>query len=130
MARAPFNATVVHIDGTFEACNCVWIQSNNPVRYADGTVDYMTVSFMHDDDISDIYEGMPLTQGQYFYDCGTYGNAGGSHIHVCVFRGQFNHYTMHIGTGDVNIEDALFVPDNTYIFDSYGLAWNWISLAD
>ncbi len=37
---------------------------------------------------------------------------------------------MHIGTGDVYIEDALFVPDNTYIFDSYGLEWNWISLAD
>ncbi len=130
MARAPFNATVVHIDGNFEACNCVWIQSNNPVRYADGTVDYMTVSFMHDNDISDIYVGMQLAQGEYFYDCGTYGFAGGSHIHVCVFRGQFNEYTMHIGNGDVFIEDALFVPDNTYIYDSYGLAWNWISLAD
>jgi len=127
--RAPFNAKIVRIDANYEACNAVWIQSNEKVRYADGTLDYMTICFLHDNYISDLYVGMPLLQGQYFYDAGTYGVSAGKHVHFSTYRGKFN-YNMRIGSGDINAEDALFIPDDTYIYQSYGLDWNEISIVD
>ena len=127
--KAPFNATVVRVDATWGACNAVWIQSTNKVRYADGSYDYMTLCFLHDNYISDIYVGRTLLQGEYFYDCGNYGVSSGIHVHVAAYRGAYNN-TMRIGDGTINLEDALFLPDNTYVYNSYGLDWNRISLAD
>lgn len=127
--KAPFNATVVQINPTYISCNAVWIQSNEKVHYADGSYDYMTLCFMHDDDISDIYVGRTLTQGEYFYNSGTYGWASGSHVHMAIYRGQYNTY-MQVGNGDVYAEDALFLPDDVYIYNNYGLTWNMIGLAD
>lgn len=130
MIRAPFNATVVRIDATEIACNAVWIQSTNKVRYADGSYDYMTAIFLHDNDISDLYIGQGLKQGEYFYHSGDYGISSGKHVHVSFYRGEYNPYTMRVGNGDVNAEDALFLPDDTYIYNDYGLDWTVTSLAD
>lgn len=130
MVRAPFNATIVRIDETYTACNAVWIQSTSPVRYADGSYDYMTAIFLHDNNISDLYVGQALTQGEYFYHSGDFGISSGKHVHLSFYRGQYNPYTMHIGNGDVYAEDALFLPDDTYIYNTYGLDWKVTSLAD
>lgn len=127
--KAPFNATIVRIDASYYACNAVWIQSTEKVRYADGSYDYMTISFLHDNNISNLYVGMVIPQGEYFYDCGNYGVSSGIHVHVAAYRGKYNN-TMRIGDGTIRLEDALFIPDNTYIYNTYGLHWNWISLAD
>ncbi len=127
-AFAPFNAVIVDIDHGYEACNAVWLESTSKVRYADGTYDYMTVCFMHDNDISDLYVGMGLKQGDWFYDSGTAGNSTGRHIHAAAYRGKFNH-SMRIGSGDVLVEDAFFLMDDTYIINSYGLDWVVISQA-
>ncbi len=124
--RAPFNATVIRLHPTYNACNAVWIQSTNKVRFADGSYDYMTACFLHDDDISDLYVGMPLIQGEYFYDSGTFGVSSGKHVHMSVYRGQYN-TSMRIGSGTLNVEDALFIPNDTYIYQPYGLEWNLIS---
>lgn len=125
---APFNAKVVHIDASEIACNAVWIESTSKVRYADGSYDYMTLCFMHDNDISDIYVGQALTQGEYFYDSGNYGVSSGIHVHVAAYRGQYNG-SMRVGNGDVYVEDALFLPDDTYVYNDYGLEWKSASLA-
>ena len=125
---APFNAKVVRIDASETACIAVWIESTSKVRYADGTYDYMTLCFMHDNDISDISVGQALTQGEYFYDSGNYGIASGIHVHVAAYRGKYNS-TMQVGNGDINIEDALFLPDDTYVYNDYGLMWKSASLA-
>jgi len=130
MVRAPFNATIVRIDATHLACNAVWIQSTNPVRYADGSYDYMTAIFLHDNNISDLYVGQGLTQGEYFYHSGDFGVSSGKHVHVSFYRGQYNSHTMRVGNGDVYAEDALFLPDDTYIYNDYGLDWKVTSLAD
>lgn len=106
----------------------VWIESTSKVRYADGTYDYMTLCFMHDNDISDISVGQALTQGEYFYDSGNYGIASGIHVHVAAYRGKYNS-TMQVGNGDINVEDALFLPDDTYVYNDYGLMWKSASLA-
>lgn len=130
MVRAPFNATVVRVDATEIACNAVWIQSTGPVRYADGSYDYMTAIFLHDNNISDLYVGRGLTQGEYFYHSGDYGISSGKHVHVSFYRGEYNPYTMRVGNGDVFAQDALFLPDDTYIYNDYGLDWKVTSLAD
>ena len=127
--RSPFNAKVVRKDESYTACNAVWIESTSKVRYADGSYDYMTLCFLHDNDISDIYVGQPLTQGEYFYDAGDYGISSGKHVHVAVYRGSYDAYSMRVGDGTINIEDALFLPDDTYVYEGYGLDWKWASNA-
>lgn len=125
MAFAPFNAKVVRVDPGETTCNGVWLQSIDKVRYADGSYDYMTVLFMHDNDISDLTVGRVLTQGEYFYQSGTMGNSSGAHIHVAVYRGAYSDdmASYGFGSGNVNVEDALFVRDDTTIRDDYGLDW-------
>lgn len=126
--RAPFNGKIVRIDATEISCNAVWFQSTSPVLYADGTYDYMTVCFLHDNDISDLAVGQGYTQGEYFYDSGDYGVSSGKHVHVAVYRGEY-HAGMRCGNGDVNAEDAFFLPDDTYVYNSYGLGWKKMSAA-
>ncbi len=126
---APFNATIVRIDASYTACNAVWIQSTSEVLFADGTYDYMTALFMHDNDIDDLYVGLGIPQGTYFYDAGDYGVSAGKHVHLALYRGKYNS-SMRLGCGDVYAEDALFLPDTTYIYDDYGLEWKLASLAD
>ncbi len=126
---APFNATIVRIDANYTSCNAVWIQSTSKVRYADGSYDYMTAVFMHDNDISDLYVGQNLAQGQYFYDSGDYGYASGKHVHLALYRGQYC-YDMSLGNGTLRAEDALFLPDTIIIYNGYGLNWKFASLAD
>ncbi len=125
MAFAPFNAKVVRVDPSETTCNGVWLQSIDKVRYADGSYDYMTVLFMHDNDIADLTVGRVLTQGEYFYQSGTMGNSSGAHIHVAVYRGAYSDdmASYGFGSGNVNVEDALFVRDDTTIRDDYGLDW-------
>ena len=101
------------------------------MRYADGSYDYMTVLFMHDNDISDLTVGRVLTQGEYFYQSGTMGNSSGAHIHVAVYRGAYSDdmASYGFGSGNVNVEDALFVRDDTTIRDDYGLNWRSVGEA-
>ncbi|MCQ2423708.1 MAG: M23 family metallopeptidase [Clostridia bacterium] len=122
-AFAPFTAKVVRIDTAYEACNAVWIQSCEPVLYADGTLDYMTVIFMHDDSIRDLSVGQVIMQGQYFYDMGTAGNASGAHIHIAVLRGAFTKKMHLTGSGDVFAEDAFFLLPETEVAEDNALAF-------
>ena len=115
----------MRVDPGETTCNGVWLQSIDKVRYADGSYDYMTVLFMHDNDIADLTVGRVLTQGEYFYQSGTMGNSSGAHIHVAVYRGAYSDdmASYGFGSGNVNVEDALFVRDDTTIRDDYGLDW-------
>ncbi len=129
MAFAPFNAQIVRMDPGYGPCNGVWIQSVDKVRYADGSYDYMTVLFMHDDNISNLSVGQMLTQGEYFYQSGTTGNSSGAHIHVAVYRGEYRD-NMEFASGDVYAKDAFFVLDDTVIHHDYGIEWVSVSQAD
>ena len=129
VVKAPFGGTIVRVEPWEAACNAVWVESNQPVRYADGSYDYMTVSFLHDNDISDLSVGQILTQGEAFYDCGDCGASTGKHVHIAVYRGKYRD-DMRLGSGDVYAENAFFLPDKLYIYNDYGLAWKDISMAD
>lgn len=84
---APFTGTIRKIY-TIDA-NEVWLESNEPVEYPDGTVDYMTVLFAHDNDVSNLYVGKVIKRGERFYEEGTKGLASGNHCHIECGKGRF-----------------------------------------
>lgn len=126
---SPFDAVIVKTQTSESSCNAVWIESTSKVLYADGTLDYMTAVFMHDDDISDLSVGAEIKQGEYFYDSGSYGAASGKHVHIAFYCGKYNE-NMKVGSGDVRAEDAVYLSDDTYIYNSYGINWKYVSEAD
>ncbi len=89
--RAPFTGIIKKIYK--EDANEVWLESIEPVEYPDGTIDYMTILFAHSNDISNLYVGKKINQGEQFYSEGTKGNATGNHCHIECGKGKF------IGTG-------------------------------
>ena len=88
---APFTGVVKQKDSRW---GYVLFQSTDRVYYPDGTLDYMTVGFMHDENISDISVGQTIGQGTAFYDAGgqgkksdgTYGHVYGNHVDISVFK--------------------------------------------
>lgn len=84
---APFDCVVKKIY-TADA-NEVWIESTEPVQYADGTEDYMTILFAHDNDVSNLKVGQIIKQGTPFYNEGTKGQATGNHVHMECSKGKF-----------------------------------------
>lgn len=120
---APFTGKIVRIDRGYSRYNTVWLQSCDKVVYADGSVDYMTVVFMHDNNVSDLSVGQIVSQGEYFYDMGVAGGATGSHVHIACIRGKYNSRMGLTGSGDVRVEKALFLPDDVTVYAGYGLKW-------
>ena len=120
--KAPFTGTIKKI---YTNGNAVWLQSNDKVLYADGTVDYMTVLTIHDNDISNLKVGQIIKQGEIYYNEGTKGNATGNHIHIAVGKGKFSGsgwYKNSSGNwcinNQINISKALFILDTCKIINS------------
>lgn len=128
---APFDAVVVDKMTAFVMGNTIVIQSRSPVKYADGTVDYMTVSFTHDNDVSDLWVGKNITKGEVFYQEGEAGYATGNHIHMICARGQYGVNTIWdhgAGNGLTNSlwpDKALFISSRTNII--YTWWFNWVA---
>ena len=126
---APFDGTIKKI---YTENNSVWLESDNPVIYADGTVDYMTVKFAHDNDISDLYVGKKIKKGEIFYQPGTKGYATGSHVHLTCGRGKTsdNGYVKNsLGNwkikNEIHVYDALFLSESTVIKNGRGYNWRY-----
>lgn len=90
---APFTGIIKKIY-TNDA-NEVWLESIDKVEYPDGTVDYLTVMFAHDNDVSNLFVGKRIKQGEVFYQEGTKGNVTGNHCHIECGRGKFNGTGWH-----------------------------------
>lgn len=115
---APFTAKVKKIY-TADA-NEVWLESINKVEYADGTKDYMTIMFAHDNNVSNLKVGQTIKQGQRFYEEGTKGGATGNHCHFECGKGKFVNSGWHknsAGYWSINngkkVTECLFI-DKTY----------------
>ena len=106
---APFTGKVAYVDANW---GYIVLQSVNKVHWADGSYDYMTVGFMHDSDISDIYVGRVISQGEEFYQAGGMGdgnpNAYGAHVHITVHKGHVTRGYPY-GTGDSYAFNAFFI---------------------
>lgn len=109
---APFTGKVVYKNTRW---GYVLFQSIDKVYYADGTLDYMTIGLMHDSDISDLYEGQIIQQGQAFYDAGGMGagnpNAYAKHVEIGVFKGRISGppNPSKLCNGEVFAYNAFFV---------------------
>ena len=110
---APFTGVVKQKDSRW---GYVLFQSTDRVYYPDGTLDYMTVGFMHDENISDISVGQTIGQGTAFYDAGgqgkksdgTYGHVYGNHVDISVFKGEVNSVTKY-GRGNIYAYQAFSI---------------------
>lgn len=127
---APFTGTIKKIYNTGDGnANGVWLLSNEKVLFADGSIDYAVMKCAHDNDISDLYIGKVIKQGQYFYDMGTAGNATGKHVHIEIAKGgKVGWYQNKDGnwmlTNSINQTKAFFVPNDVKIAKNGGYNWH------
>lgn len=126
--KAPFTGVIKKIS---IADNTVWIESKDKVKYADGTIDYMTIFTTHDNDISNLKVGDVIRQGEIYYQEGTRGYATGNHIHLAVGKGKFtgsgwyqNSYGVWVINNQYDVYKALFLLDTVKIINNGD--YNWI----
>lgn len=135
--KAPFTGTIKRI---YKNCNAVWLESNSKVKYADGTEDYMTVMTLHDNDVSNLYVGKVIKQGEIYYQPGVKGLGTGSHIHIAVGRGKFSGTGWYKGqyqsqckayawyiNNQYDITKALFLYDGVKVSNG---VYNWNKTKD
>lgn len=102
--------------------NEVWIESLDKVEYPDGTIDYMTIMFAHDNDISNLYVGQIIKAGTVFYQEGTKGKATGNHVHFEVGKGKFTGSGWYKdASGAWSIINGKKATDCLWIDDSYDI---------
>lgn len=124
---APFDVVCKAID-TPKNGNAVWWESQNKVRFADGTIDYATIMVIHDNSIAGIFVGAKYSQGTQIAVEGTAGNATGNHLHFEIAKGKYqkmyhqNQYGVYHLPGSVNAANCCFVDDTTIINDN-GMNW-------
>ena len=126
---APFSGTITKIKTSY---NAVILQSDNMVYWADGTCDYMSVCFVHDNDISDLYVGKKISQGDIFYQPGVKDPGGyttGTHLHMCVNRGKTD-AGLSIFSGDVRPNEAFFLGTDTNVQQTGGYDWKYVGGSD
>lgn len=123
---APFTGIIKKIYS--KDANEVWLESIEPVLFADGTKDYMTIMFCHDNDVSNLWVGKIIKQGEVFYQEGTKGYATGNHCHFECAKGKFTGTGWHkdnAGYWSINngklVTDCLFVDDSYNIIQTLGL---------
>lgn len=117
---SPFTGTIKKIY-TADA-NEVWLESNSKVKFADGTEDYMTIMFAHDNNVSNLWVGKTVKQGERFYEEGTKGNATGNHVHIECARGRFTGSGWHQNSaGYWSINNAKKIDECLWVDDSYKL---------
>lgn len=109
---SPFTGKVIYTDPNW---GYVVLESKNKIHWADGTYDYMTVSFMHDSDISNVRVGDTIDQGEVFYQAGGMGDGNPekyeNHVHLAIYRGRPGMKSPY-GKGDVYAYNALFINPN------------------
>lgn len=129
-AYAPFTGVVKRIYQGY----VVWLESSNPVIFADGTVDYMTIMVMHDNDTSDLYVGKKINQGERFFEEGTAGYATGNHIHLECAKGKFqgngwykNSQGQWMIYNSIVPYNALHLSSSTVVKNGYGYNWKQVA---
>ena len=114
--------------------NEVWLESIEPVEYPDGTIDYMTIMFAHDNDISNLFVGKRINQYETFYHEGTKGNVTGNHCHIECGKGKYTGTGWHknnSGYWSINNgkkpEDCLWINDNIKVINNNNYNFKKIS---
>lgn len=123
---APFTGVISQIKTD---SNAVWFQSKDKVLFADGTVDYATVRTVHDNDVSDLYVGKEIKQGEYYYKMGDKGNTTGVHVHIEISKGHVTDYKGKNSYGNyempntINVYDGFCLGEDIIIQNGAGYDW-------
>lgn len=127
--KCPYYApcTLKCVNTTFDTSNHnIVFESVNKVHLADGTLDYLTIAFGHDDEVP--YQvGDIIPQGNLLGHTGTYGNVTGDHTHSCCGKGTYQGYTQRLSgnydlTNRIHYWNAVYV-NNTVIVEGYNHNW-------
>ena len=130
LVHCPFYAPV-----TLKCVNDSWDTSTNVrvyestdrVHFADGSIDYLTIMFAHDE--YPIYNvGSIIPQGTLLGHTGEQGLSTGDHVHSCCGKGTYQGFTQRTGghwdlTNRCHYWDATFINDTTII---EGCGHNWL----
>lgn len=124
LIKAPFTGIIKKIYSN--DANEVWLESVEEVEYPDGTIDYMTIMFAHSNDVSSLFVGKKIAQGEEFYSEGTKGNVTGNHCHIECGRGKFTDtgwYQNNSGYYSINNgkspEECLWIDDSINVLDNH-----------
>lgn len=125
---APCTMKVISYSPGTTGGNAVIFESTNKVHFADGTLDYMTLMFMHDSSPPYTTVGQVVSQGQLCYHTGIYGYVTGDHVHSCLGQGQGGYFVQRPGgnydlSNRIHYWDGVFVNDTTII---QGYSHNWV----
>lgn len=104
----------------------VW-QSLGRVHFADGTLDYVTINFVHDDNLRVHFVNEIIQQGDLIGHTGTAGNVTGDHVHINTARGTYQGF-YDVGTGHYQLVNSTHVYDTMYVNDTVilqGYNHNW-----
>lgn len=127
---APVDVICVGIDANNG--NAVWWQSQNKVRFADGTINDLTMMIIHDNNLQGIYLGAKYEQGKQIAQEGSAGYANGNHLHIEVAKGKFSSKYARNAKGyylpnGIAIETACFADDTIFLTSKH---WYWIYTKD
>lgn len=121
---APFTGTIKKIYDKPNVAKTIWIESNEPVICANGETTYLTMLLAHDDDVTNLYVGKVIKQGEYFLDEGRSGLATGNHIHIELSNKKFsktgwfkNKQNVWQINDPVKPEEYLFLKQNTIVLN-------------
>lgn len=107
--------------------NAVIFESVNKVHFADGTLDYMTLMFMHCNAPPYTSVGQVVRQGQLCYRTGSYGYVTGDHVHSCLGRGRGGNFVQR-PSGNYDLSNRIHYWDGVYVNDTtiiQGYGHNW-----
>lgn len=115
--------------------NAIFFESVSKVRFADGTTNYATFMFIHDDYIGDILalanKGHIFKQGEEFGDEGKSGYCTGNHVHFEVAKGKFTKpYELNTKTGVWHLPNSISadkacVINSTSIINGNSMKWKY-----
>lgn len=115
---APFDSEVEYVE-TKASKTGVQITNTCVVECADGTIrnPYTIHHYTyHDNDISDLYVGKKLKQGEVYYQEGTAGEASGNHVHFNVGIGTYKKGTYPLKQNEFGKYEVHNEIDPTLIF--------------
>ncbi|MCT4543333.1 MAG: hypothetical protein N4A63_07310 [Vallitalea sp.] len=127
---APFDGTIKKIYSINNQQNFVWLESDKKIKYADGSYDYITVMTGHDSNISDLYIGKKIKQGDNYFQEGNSGKSTGNHIHLEVGKGKVtkkgwikNKYGRWEVENHIRPDDVFYISNKSTIIDVMDLCF-------
>jgi murein DD-endopeptidase MepM/ murein hydrolase activator NlpD len=124
---APVSMKVISYHPGDTGGNAVIFESLDRVHLPNGSLDYMTIMFMHCSTPPYTTVGQTVQQGELCYRTGTYGQVTGDHVHTCVGQGQGGYFVQR-ASGNWDLSNRIHYWEGVYVNDTtiiVGYDHNW-----